>query len=121
MKPAPRNCKRTVPGQPKCEIDVRVQPTFNLVHDLCRALATAKDLEALLAAYAYVPPTCQFLRGLEPMMADDVAMLDAILQRMIMNGVEAGMPLQQAVDEAAYRHAQAVARAPSAREHAFGD
>jgi len=99
----------------------RQRQTFNLVYDLCHALATAKDLEAFLAAYAYDPPTCQFLRGLEPMMADNVAMLGAILQRMIMDGVDAGMPLQQAVDEAAYRHAQAVATAPWVPDHAFGD
>lgn len=99
----------------------RQRQTFDLVYDLCHALATAKGLEEFLAAYAYDPPTCQFVRELEPMMADNVAMLGAILQRMIMDGVEAGMPLQQAVDEAAYRHAQAVAAAPSAREHAFGD
>lgn len=89
------------------------QQTFNLVYDLCHALATAKDLDQFLAAYAYDPPTCQFLRELEPVMADNVAMLGAILQRMIMDGVEAGLPLPQALEEAARRHAQVAARYPA--------
>jgi hypothetical protein len=75
-------------------------------------LATAKDLEQFLAAYAYDPPTCQFLRELEPVMADNVAMLGAILQRLIMDGVEAGLPLEQALEAAARRHAQVAARYP---------
>lgn len=86
--------------------------TFGLVYDLCHVLATAKDLEQFLAAYAYDPPTCQFLRELEPVMADNVAMLGAILQRMIMDGVEAGLPLRQALDAATTRHAQAAAAYP---------
>lgn len=90
----------------------RRQQTFNLVYDLCHTLATAKDLDQLLAAHAYDPPTCQFLRELEPLMADNVAMLGAILQRMIMDGVEAGLPLEMAVDEAARRHARAAASYP---------
>ena len=92
--------------------DTQRRQIFNLVYDLCHALATARDLDEFLAAYAYDPPTCQFLRGLEPMMADNVAMLGAILQRMIMDGVEAGLPLELALDEAARRHAQVAARHP---------
>jgi hypothetical protein len=92
--------------------DAQQRQTFNLVYDLCHALATAKDLEQFLAAYAYDPPTCQFLRELEPVMADNVAMLGAILQRLIMDGVEAGLPLEQALEAAARRHAQVAARYP---------
>lgn len=86
--------------------ETQQRQTFNLVYDLCHALATAKDLEQFLAAYAYDPPTCQFLHELAPVMADNVAMLGAILQRMIMDGVEAGLPLEHALDAAAQRHAQ---------------
>jgi hypothetical protein len=92
--------------------ELRQRQTFNLVYDLCHALATAQDLEQFLSGYAYDPPACQFLRELEPMMADNVAMLGAILQRMIMDGVEAGLPLQQAVDDAAQRHAHVAAAVP---------
>lgn len=98
----------------------RQHRTLGLVYDMCHALATAKDFEQFVAAYHYDPPTCQFLRELQPLMADNVAMLGAILQRMIMDGVEAGMPLQQAVAEAAARHAELVApaAASSAGVHA---
>lgn len=83
--------------------------TFNLLYDMCHALATGRSLEGFLQAYAYDPPTCEFLREVQPLMAANVDMLGAILQRMIMDGVEAGMPLEHAVGEAASRHRQVVA------------
>jgi hypothetical protein len=46
------------------------------------------------------------------LMEDNLAMLGAILQRVIMDGVEAGLPLQQALEEAARRHAHAAASHP---------
>jgi hypothetical protein len=85
---------------------------FDMVYDMCHALATDKGLEPFLAAYAYDPPTCQFLRELEPAMADNVAMLGAILQRMIMDEVEAGMPLDAALEQAAAQHAEIVEATP---------
>ena len=83
--------------------------TFNLLYDMCHALATGRALENFLKAYAYDPPTCEFLREIKPLMAANVEMLGAILQRMIMDGVEEGMPLEQALDLAATRHGQIVA------------
>lgn len=83
--------------------------SFNLVYDMCYALATDKKFDDFLAAYAYDPPTCQFLTGLKPLMADNVAMLGAILQRLIMDRVEARMPLADAVQDAAQWHAGIVA------------
>jgi hypothetical protein len=85
--------------------------TFNLIYDMCYALATNRELDAFLAAYAFDPPTCEFLREIRPMMDTNVEMLGAILQRMIMDGVEAGLPVEQAVDEAARRHSDVVALA----------
>ena len=86
---------------------------FNLIYDMCYALATDKKLDDFLAAYAYDPPTCQFLTELQPHMADNVAMLGAILQRLIMDRVEANMPLEHAVQDAAQWHANVVAGALS--------
>ena len=83
--------------------------TYHLLYDLCYALATSKDIEAHLAAYAYDPPTVQFLRELAPVMNANVEMLGAILQRQIMDRVEAGMPLENAVSEVADWHRQTVA------------
>jgi len=83
--------------------------TFDLIYDMCYALATNRDLDGFLAAYAFDPPTCEFLRDVRPAMSGNIEMLSAILQRMIMDGVEAGLPLERAVDRAAAQHVQAVA------------
>lgn len=85
------------------------QRSFNLIYDLCYALATSKDLESHLGAYAYDPPTVQFLREVEPMMADNVAMLGAILQRSIMDHMESGMSLEDAVANTSSWHTEIVA------------
>lgn len=82
--------------------------TYHLLYDLCYALATSKDFDAHLAAYAYDPPTVQFLREMQPLMENNVAMLGAILQRQIMERVEAGMPLEKAIDDVAAWHRQNV-------------
>jgi len=81
---------------------------FSLIYDLCYALATHRELDEFLAAHAYDPPACQFLREIQPLMSGNVDMLGAILQRMIMDGVEAGMDLEHAVAETAARHRKAV-------------
>lgn len=85
------------------------QRSFNLIYDLCYALATSKDLDSHLGAYAYDPPTVQFLREVEPMMADNVEMLGAILQRLIMDRIESGMVLEQAIEDTAAWHAKLAA------------
>lgn len=93
--------------------DAQVTRSFNLIYDMCYALATDKKWDDFLAAYAYDPPTCQFLTELQPHMADNVVMLGAILQRLIMDRVEANMPLEHAVQDAAQWHANVVAGAMS--------
>jgi len=92
--------------------ELQFQRTFNLIYDMCYALATGRMLDEFLAHCAYDPPACEFLREVEPLMAANVEMLGAILQRMIMDGVEEGMTLEQAVDEAASRYRELVAAAP---------
>ncbi|PKO34086.1 MAG: hypothetical protein CVU34_08685 [Betaproteobacteria bacterium HGW-Betaproteobacteria-7] len=83
--------------------------SFNLIYDLCYALATNKDIDAFLGAYAYDPPTVDFLREIEPVMAGNVEMLGAILQRLIMDRIESGMVLEQAIEDVAGWHRQLVA------------
>lgn len=87
----------------------RQAQAFRLIYDLCYALATNLTLDEFVSAYAYDPPTCDFLRDIEPAMTDNVQMLGAILQRMIMEGMERGLALEQAVEAAAQRHTEAVA------------
>lgn len=83
--------------------------SFNLIYDMCYALATDKKFDDFLAAYTYDPPTYQFLTELKPFMVDNVAMLGAILQRLIMDRVEANMPLENAVQDTAQWHGRVVA------------
>lgn len=88
---------------------VQQTQAFNLIYDMCYALATNRQLDDFIAAYAFDPPTCEFLREVAPMMSGNVEMLGAILQRMIMDGVEQGLPVEQAVSEAAAQHGKVVA------------
>lgn len=88
--------------------DMQQTRAFNLIYDMCYALATNRQLEEFLTAYAFDPPTCEFLREVAPMMSGNVEMLGAILQRMIMDGVEQGLPVEQAVSEAAAQHGKVV-------------
>ncbi|HEX4944893.1 MAG TPA: hypothetical protein VFV55_11110 [Usitatibacteraceae bacterium] len=82
--------------------------TFSLLYDLCHWLARGEDLEGFLATLAYDPPTCEFLRGVHPAILPNVEMLGAILQRMIMDGVDAGMPLEEALVQAGAEHRRIV-------------
>lgn len=83
--------------------------TTDLLYDLCHALATNRTLESMLATLAYDPPTCEFLRDMAEPMRPNGEMLGAILQRLIMDRVEAGMPLEQALDSVAEHHRQLLA------------
>ncbi|UCH47206.1 MAG: hypothetical protein JSU95_14060 [Betaproteobacteria bacterium] len=87
--------------------------TYHLLYDLCYALATDKDIEAHLAAYAYDPPTVQFLREIREPMANNVAMLGAILQRQIIDRVEKGVPLEAAIAEVGEWHRQIASALPA--------
>jgi len=78
--------------------------TYNLLYDLTHWLATGREFDGFLATCAYDPPACEFLRDVRPQLAPNVAMLGAILQRMIMDGVEAGLSLEDALAQADARH-----------------
>lgn len=88
--------------------------SFNLVYDMCYALATDKKFDEFLSGYAFDPPTCQFLTELKPHMTDNVVMLGAILQRLIMDRIEAHMPLEQAIADVAQWHAELTGNQPTA-------
>ncbi|CAG0931890.1 MAG: hypothetical protein BIFFINMI_04186 [Phycisphaerae bacterium] len=87
----------------------QVEQTTDLLYDLCHTLATNRTVESMLETLAYDPPTCEFLRGMVEPMRPNGEMLGAILQRMIMDRVESGMPLEQALESVAEHHRQAVA------------
>lgn len=79
----------------------QVAQTTDLLYDLCHALATNRTVDSLLADLAYDPPACDFLRDMIEPMRPNGEMLGAILQRLIMDRVEGGMPLEQALDSVA--------------------
>lgn len=83
--------------------------TYSLLYDLCHWLATGREFEPFLASFAHDPPTCEFLRGVEPAFAPNAEMLGAILQRMIVDRVDSGMPLEAAVEQVAEEHKRVVA------------
>jgi hypothetical protein len=93
--------------------------TYDLLYDLCHWRATGRQLDAFVASFAHDPPTCEFLRSVAPALEPNAEMLGAILQRMIMDRVESGLPLDAALDEVAAEQrrvaAESPVRAPTAR------
>lgn len=83
--------------------------TYNLLYDLCHWLATGREFDAFLASFAHDPPTCDFLREVAPAFEPNAEMLGAILQRMIMDRVESGRPLDAALAEVAAEHGRVAA------------
>jgi hypothetical protein len=86
----------------------QVEQTTGLLYDLCHTLATNRTVESMLETLAYDPPTCEFLREMVEPMRPNGEMLGAILQRMIMDRVEAGMPLEQALESVAEHHRRVI-------------
>jgi len=84
--------------------DAERTSTYNLVYDATHWLATGREFEAFLATCAYDPPTCDFLREVRPTLSPNAEMLGAILQRMIMNGVESGLSLESALAQVDAEH-----------------
>ena len=78
--------------------------TYNLLYDVTHWLATGREFDAFLATCAYDPPKCEFLRDVRPLLAPNVEMLGAILQRMIMDRVEAGLALETALAQVDAEH-----------------
>lgn len=78
--------------------------TFNLLYDLCHWLARGAELDGFLATCAYDPPACEFLQEIHPLLSPNVEMLGAILQRMIIEGVESGMALNDALASVDSQH-----------------
>ncbi|MBI3140311.1 MAG: hypothetical protein HYZ19_00435 [Rhodocyclales bacterium] len=86
-----------------------IRQTYALIYDLCHWLATNRPFEEFAASLAYDPPTVEFLESLREPMGSNVDMLGAILQRLIMDRVEAGLPLEQALKAVAEYHERVVA------------
>jgi hypothetical protein len=83
--------------------------TYDLAYDLCYALATGRSYEEFVRGHAFDPPTVELLGLLHEPMGVNAEMLGAVLQRLIVDRVEAGMPLERAVEDVADHHRQVVA------------
>ena len=87
--------------------DEQLNPVFVLTYDLCYWLATGKDYDEFEERFEDIN-MLMFLRALREHGQGNVEMLGAILQRMIMEGVEASLPLEEAVVQVAAHHQQMV-------------
>lgn len=85
----------------------QLNAVFALAYDLCYWLATGKDYDEFEEQFQDIN-MLMFLRALREHGGANVEMLGAILQRMIMDGVEASLPLEEAVAQVAAHHQQMV-------------
>jgi hypothetical protein len=88
--------------------EVRFAQSFNLIYDLCHWCATSRSLDDFLKSLRHDPPTSELVRAIHPHLQGNIDMLGAILQRMIMDQVEAGNPLELAVAAVGERHREMV-------------
>ena len=88
----------------------QLEPVFSLAYDLCYWLATGKDYDEFEDRFQD-SNTIMFLRALREHGKANVEMLGAILQRLIMDGVEEGLPLEEALEQVAQAHGRVVSRA----------
>lgn len=82
---------------------------FDVIYDYTYWLATGRRPEAF-TLMPEAPVDMAFLEGIRETIVPNVAMLGAILQRLIMDGVEEGLGVDAAVSAAARRHANAAAQ-----------
>ncbi len=87
--------------------DEQLHRIFALAYDLCYWLATGKDYDEFEERFEDIN-MLMFLRTLREHGQGNVEMLGAILQRMIMDGVEARLPLEEAVAQVTAHHQQMV-------------
>ncbi len=87
------------------------QKIFVVMYDLCYWVATGGKYEDFLATLDQDSFLPSFLASVKDMLAPNIEMLGAILQRLIMDRVEGeGMPLDEALKQVAEYHRQVVAK-----------
>jgi hypothetical protein len=103
--------RTNLPGLDEPELE----PLFRLLYDLHYWLATGNEYNAFEDQYRDQGRLVELLRAVHAQSSANVEMLGAILQRLIMDGVAAGVPLEYAVEQAAQLHGLAAAASPSER------
>ena len=79
-----------------------------LLYDLVYWLATGKEFDEFAEQFRESGFTLAFLEGMRRRSAANVEMLGAILQRLIMDRVESGMPLERSLADVGRLHASIV-------------
>jgi hypothetical protein len=91
-----------------------IRHSFDMIYDLCHWIATGREFADFVSTLPENGPLdAHVLSGIKEHMQDNITMLGAILQRMIMDGVEQGLPLEQAIDNTAQQHASIVSETAS--------
>lgn len=101
--------RTNLPGLDEPEFD----RLFRILYDLHYWLATGNDYNAFEDQYSGQGRLVELLRAVHAQSTANVEMLGAILQRMIMDGVAAGVPLEYAVEQAAQLHQRVAAASPA--------
>ncbi len=81
---------------------------YEVVYDLCHWLAAAGLFDHFLPSLQDDPAAIRLAKSVREYMRDNVDMLGAVLQRMIMDRVEEGVPLEDALDAVDRQHRLAV-------------
>ncbi len=92
--------------------DPELDRLFRVIYDLHYWLATGNAYRDFEGQFADQPKLLPLLRAVHQHCTSNVEMLGAILQRMIMDGVEVGAPLELALERAAQAHERAAAVSP---------
>jgi hypothetical protein len=91
--------------------DEQLEQVFRLAYDLCYWLATGKDYDEFEERFQDIN-SVMFLRAMREHGKANVEMLGAILQRMIMDGVEEGLSVEGAVAQVDSHQKQVASRTP---------
>lgn len=92
--------------------DAQQKKIFDVMYDLCYWVATGGDYDDFLAGLDQESFFPSFLGSIKEMLAPNIMMLGAILQRLIMERVdEQTIPLEEALKQVDEYHRQVVAKA----------
>ena len=100
--------RRNVPGMDDAALD----SVFRLIYDLHYWLATGKAYRDFERQFREQPNLVMLLRAVHAQSTPNVEMLGAILQRTIMEAVESGAAIEQALERAADLHRIAAGASP---------
>lgn len=91
--------------------DAQQRKIFDVMYDLCYWVATGGDYDDFLAGLDQESFFPSFLDSIKEMLAPNIIMLGAILQRLIMERVdEQTIPLEEALKQVDEYHRQVVAK-----------